>query len=184
MSAAGPTSALRPDGLLRGHVAGRAGDHARGRRLGAGHEDFGQAEVGHIGLVVAVEEDVRRLQVAVDDAVGVQMLDRPGDDAHQPHDRVEGKRLAGDPLGQALAFDVFHGEVVLAVVLADVVDLRDVGVSQAGGGPGLDLKAADVLRRGQMRGQDHLHGHDAVERLLPRLVDHAHAAAADSSRSS
>ena len=76
-------------GLLGGHVAGRAGDHARGRRLGAGHENLGQAEVGHVGLVVAVQEDVRGLQVAMHHALGVQMVDRPGDDAQQPHDRVE-----------------------------------------------------------------------------------------------
>ena len=113
------------------------------------------------------------------DALGVQMIDRPGDDAHQPHDGVEGEPLPRDPLGQAFAFDVFHREVVLAVVLADVVDLRDVGMPQAGGGPGLDLEAADVFRRRQVRGQDHLDGHGAVEGLLPRLVDHAHAAPAD-----
>ncbi len=65
------------------------------------------------------------------------------------------------------------------MVLADVVDLGDVGMPQAGGGPGLDLEAADVLRRCQVRGQDHLDGHGAVEGLLPRLVDHAHAAPAD-----
>ena len=44
---------------------------------------------------------------------------------------------------------------------------------------GLDLKAADVFRRCQVRGQDHLDRHDAVECLLPRLVDHAHPAPAD-----
>ena len=65
------------------------------------------------------------------------------------------------------------------MLLTDVVDLRDVGMPQAGGGPGLDLEAADVFRRCQVRGQDHLDGHGAVQGLLPRLVDHAHAAPAD-----
>ncbi len=65
------------------------------------------------------------------------------------------------------------------MVLTDVVDLRDVGMPQAGGRPGLDLEAADVFRRRQVRGQDHLDGHGAVQGLLPRLVDHAHAAPAD-----
>ena len=36
-----------------------------------------------------------------------------------------------------------------------------------------------MLGRGQVAGQDHLHGDRAVEVLLPCLVDHAHAAAAD-----
>ena len=36
-----------------------------------------------------------------------------------------------------------------------------------------------MLGRGQVAGQDHLHRHQAVESLLPRLVDHAHPAAPD-----
>ena len=53
------------------------------------------------------------------------------------------------------------------------------GVPQPGGRLGLGLKAADQLGRGQVAGQDHLHRHRAIEALLPGLVDHAHAAAAD-----
>ena len=67
----------------------------------------------------------------------------------------------------------------MAVELADVVDVDDVRVPQPGGGLRFGLKAADQLGRSQMAGQDHLDGHRAVEPLLPGLVDHAHAAAAD-----
>ena len=103
------------------------------------------------------------------DAVGVQMLDRAGNRCDQPRGRVEGKRPARQPLGKALALDVLHGKVVLAVVLAHVVDLRDVRVPHAGGRPGLDLKAADMLRRGKVRGEDHLDGHDTVQRFCRAL---------------
>ena len=101
--------------------------------------------------------------------------------ADQPGGRLEGESRpgTGDPLGQALALDVLHRKIVLAVVLAHVVDLRDIGVPHVGGGPGLHLEAADVLGRGQVRGEDHFHGHDAVQGLLPRLVDHSHPATAD-----
>ena len=85
----------------------------------------------------------------------------------------------GDPLGQALAVDVLHRKEVLAVELADVVDVDDVRVAEPGGGLRLGLEAADQLGRGQVAGQDHLHGHGAVEALLPGLVDHAHPAPAD-----
>ena len=62
------------------------------------------------------------------------------------------------------------------MVLTDVVDLRDVGMPQAGGGPGLDLEAADVFRRCQVGGQNHLDGHGAADALSDRYeARHAHA---------
>jgi len=88
----------------------------------------------------------------MDDAMGVQMVNRPGDDAQQPHDHVERQPLACDALSQAFTFDVFHREVVLVLLLTDIVDLGDVGMPQSGGGRCLDLEAADVFRRCQVSG--------------------------------
>ena len=82
-------------------------------------------------------------------------------------------------LGEAWTVDVFHGEKILAVELADLVDVDDIRVSQSSGGLGFDLKTADQLGRSQMAGQNHLHGDGAIESFLPSFVDHAHAAAAD-----
>ena len=41
------------------------------------------------------------------------------------------------------------------------------------------MKAIVVGLGGELPREDHLHGHNAVERDLPGLVDHAHAAAGD-----
>src|SRR5262249_60804925 len=54
-------------GVLGGHVGGRAEDGAGARRAVAA-EALGQSEVGDLGPAVGVEQDVGRLEVAVDDA--------------------------------------------------------------------------------------------------------------------
>ena len=83
----------------------------------------------------------------MDDALLVQMLDGPGDRRHQPDGRGDVDRPLGDPLGQALTLDVLHGEEVLPVELAHLVDVDDVRVAEPGGGLGLGLEPPDVLRR-------------------------------------
>jgi len=165
--------------LLRGHVAGRAQHRAGGRQLGIGRKDLGQPEIGEKGLAVGVDQDVRGLQVAVHHAVPVQVLHGPRDRGQQAHALLQLQAPATQPIGQAGALDVFHGEVVLAVDLAHVVDLHDVRMAQTGGGAGLLLEPLHVLGAGEVAGEDHLDGHGPLEALLPGLVDHAHAAAPD-----
>ena len=64
-------------------------------------------------------------------------------------------------------------------MLADLVDLHDVGVLQPGDGLGLGAEAGQLLPSPACAaGQDHLEGDEAVEPDLPGLVDDAHAAAA------
>ena len=65
-------------GLLGRHVAGRAED-GPGARLGRNRRSvLGQAEVGDVRLVVRLEQDVGGLEVAVQDAVAVGVVDAPG----------------------------------------------------------------------------------------------------------
>ena len=89
--------------LFGGHVARRAGDHAGGRHVGAVGKHLRQPEIGHVGLAVGVQQDVRGLQVAVDDPLLVQMFDRAGHGGHQPHGGMHVDRALLDPLGEALA---------------------------------------------------------------------------------
>ncbi len=70
--------------LFRSHVGRRADDRARqgqaradGQPRRAGHA-LGQAEIGDVRLALAVDEDVRRLEVAVKDATLMRERDRSG----------------------------------------------------------------------------------------------------------
>ena len=79
---------------------------------------------------------------------------------------------------QAAAGDELHREVVLAVVLADLVDRDDAGVVEQRHGLGLVLEPPQLVVAGEQAGLDHLQRHRAVEADLAGLVDDAHAAAA------
>ena len=74
----------RPDlaaiarGLLGRHVAGRPHDLAGAGQAAVALELLRQAEVGHARVAVPVEQDIGRLEVAVDHAVLVGVLDRLG----------------------------------------------------------------------------------------------------------
>ena len=79
-------------------------------------------------------------------------------------------------LRQASAFDIFQGEKWPAFVLADLVDLHDIGMTQPGDGPGLGVKAGQIAGGAAQPCQHHLDGDSAIQRELARLVDDAHAA--------
>jgi hypothetical protein len=177
--AGGAEPAALAAGLLGRHVAGCADDGPGGGQAGVLVGALGQAEVGDARLALGVDQDVGRLEVAVQHAAAVREVDRLGDDADVAHRLQRRQRVFAHQFGQAAALDVIHREVVLPLLLADLVDGDDVGVLEAGGGPGFLLEAAHVGFVGELPAQDHLQGDDAVEADLPRLEHHPHAAAGD-----
>ena len=83
------------------------------------------------------------------------------------------------PAGDRLAVHVAHDEVDDALGLTDRVDRHDVRMEQLAGGLRLALEAlADVLLEGEL-GRQHLDRDPALELLVARAVDDAHAAPPD-----
>ena len=75
---------------------------------------------------------------------------------------------------QGVAFQQFHGEKSLPLVLADVVDGADVRVIQGGRGPRLPLEALQRLPvAGQLLGEK-LQRHAAAQARVLGLVHHTH----------
>src|SRR5215471_13819357 len=72
-----------PFRLFRGHVAGRAENPASGRQIESVVKLLGQAEVGYLGSAIGAEQDVGRLQVAVDDVVSVRVVDGQRQGVHE-----------------------------------------------------------------------------------------------------
>ena len=172
----------RPDllglalGLLGGHVAGRAQDRV-GRRQAASVQRLGQAEVGDLGRAVGGQQDVARLQVAMDDSMPVRLGDaaRPASrPARPPAGPARACRRASV---QAAALDVLQLEERQAVGLADVVDLDDVGVLQPGDRLGLGQEA-DRCFGPAWAPPGSSSGAGAIQQDLTGLVHHAHAATA------
>ena len=84
-----------------------------------------------------------------------------------------------DQVGEVLALDELHGVVVDAALAADGVDRHDVRVVQLRRRLGLVLEALQLPGVQRRRERQHLEGDAPAQRQLHRLVDDAHAAAAD-----
>ena len=80
---------------------------------------------------------------------------------------------------ERLALDELHCVVMHAAIAAAGKDGHNVRMVQVGGRLGLVVEAGHLLAVQDRSKRQHFQGHAAVQRHLPRLVDHAHAAAAD-----
>ena len=179
---ASPVDAL-PQHLLGTHVVHGA-QHLAGRRRGRGFHEPGDAEVGHDGgIAPTLEEDVLRLDVAVNHAPGVRVVERQRDLLQQARGIERRQRsLRCETLGQRLAVDVPHHEEDDAVLLVGAVDGDDVGVRELCRGPGFAQEPVAHSRRlGQMRGQ-HLDRDFPVKIDIDREIDDAHPAATELSQ--
>ena len=200
-AAEGPDVRAAVDGLaarlLRAHVAGGAEQHARlrhrergrvrglgvlrpGERVGV--ERLGQAEVEHLDAAVAVDHDVRGLQVAVHDALLVRGLERLGDPEREAGRLLRLERAALQPGGERLAGRELHHEEALAVALLETVDAGDARVGQRREHARLALEAREPLGVArEARGQQ-LERDVAAELRVLGAEDLAHAAGAELGR--
>ena len=145
---------LHPERLLRRHVADRPCHELR-RRERQGHVPvrvggLREAEVHQNGadatVLVAREEDVRRLDVAMEHASVVRVRERRGDGNQE----AEGARnaedmLVGEEEAEVLAGQDLHDQVRDPLCRPDVEHGGDVRVTQARRDPPLPEEAADHL---------------------------------------
>ena len=89
-------------------------------------QQFGDAEVRDLHPALLVQQDVLGLDVAVDDALLVGILERLADGRHDGQ-RLLGRELPGlQELPQVHPIHELHQQVIQAVGLAEVIDGDDV----------------------------------------------------------
>ena len=134
---------------LRGEVAGCS--DALGRAGFALHEER-ETEVDNLGLAVGGDEDVVRLEVAVDDLALVRMLESVCDldEGAEGLLRVDGAAGLFEDFVPATPLDQLHDDVGHAGAAVGV-DLDDVGVVEPA--EGVDLGAKPAPLRGVERQQ-------------------------------
>ena len=162
------------EGLLGRHVPRGADDVAAAAEVLAVVQRLGEAEVGELRLVVLVDQDVRGLDVAVDDGPGVRRLQGPSHLGHEPERTLQRQLGCPDEAVERGTVDVFHHEVVERPLAADVVDLEDVRVRQLGRGPGLALEPQDLFGAGVPSGDHDLDRDGAFQPRLAAEIDDAH----------
>jgi hypothetical protein len=167
--------------LLGRRVVERA-DPLAGARERLGVRRPGDAEVGEVGVLGAaalLDQDVRGLDVAVDEAAfvrGVERVGDLGDDARRAHPvqpvlRRQQRAQVGAP-------DPAHRDEQPPVGFAGLVDRDHVRVVDRGQHARLALEAGSEALVGRQLRRDDLQRHRPVERDLRRAVDGAHAALA------
>ena len=139
-----------------------------------GAEEAGDAEVGEPDRAVVVQHEVRRLHVAMHDALAVDVVERGGGlgaDARHPVGR---ERAALQQLTHGRPAEQLEDEERVAVVGAGVEEADEVRVLKPGQGAGFGGEATLVLDLAE-----HLHRHVALEAHVPTPVHVGHAAAVD-----
>jgi hypothetical protein len=184
--------------LLRGHVGGGAKNDAglrrmnrqrrrihRGRgRSGGRVNGLRQSKVEHLHCSVGTDLDVRRLEIAMDDAVIVRSFESFGDlpgNRESFINRQSGSRLPvpgsrRDQRREILALDELHHQCSHTTGLFEPVDVRDVWMIQRRQHLRFATEARQTIRIVGDRRQQHLDRHVAIQLRIARAIHLAHPA--------
>ncbi len=151
---------------LRGHTAGRI-------------QQLGKPEVHEFDLSVAVNQDVLRFDVTVNNAAIVGVLQAVADLRRKTKYIRRWQIRIAEQLAQVGAIDIFHHDETPRSGLACIVHIDDVGMVELCQCSRFLLEAfqAAITLGNFLREQ--LDGNGSVEIRLPRLVDGTHAAVTD-----
>ena len=129
--------------------------------------------------MTALQQDVLRLDVAMDHAACVRVAQRVGDFAGDLQRSVNGKLLFPvETIAQRFAFDERHDIEEVAVGLAGVVQWQDVRMTQIRRDPDLGEKPLGAQHRTEFR-FEHLDRHLAVVLEIVGEVHRRHPAGAE-----
>ena len=119
--------------------------------------------------------DVGRLEVAVDDALGVRGFETLGDLDEKRKRLLERDGAALDAVGECRALDHLHGQEVRRLGLLEPVDGGDVGVVERRQHPRFALEARQSFGIDGYILRQCLDRDVAPEPRVARAVDHTHA---------
>ena len=165
-------------GLLRRDIVDRA-QRLPGQGILGGIQPC-NTKIGYLDAAVLENHNVVGLDIPVDNAPAVGVLQRLGDLGCKMQRLPPGKRpTLLHILLQRQSVDELHNDVVNIVGVIDVINRHNIGVREHGNGLGLRIKpSAEVLVPAKLLLED-FHRHIAVEPMASGPVDHGHAASAD-----
>jgi hypothetical protein len=138
---------------------------------------LGDAKVDHFDVAVFGDEDVFRFEVAVDDAVGVEVAEGVGDLKDNFKGFSLSERFLLDELPKRDAADKFHGDVEPFFPLPLPVEADDVGMIGRFNDLSLFEEAIDDLFVLEKFGEEHFDGDGLLGLGMGAEKEDAHAAA-------
>src|SRR2546425_1728892 len=158
------------EGSYIGHGLGIAADGL------ACVSDFGQSEVQDLGVPTFGDEDVRRLDVAMDDPFGVRRIERVGDFDGHPQPALDFEGPAFDQTLECGPVEIFHGNEGLALMLSDLVNRANTGMIQSRSGTGFAPEPLQRLGVGNYFLRKKFESNEAPEFHVLGLVHDTHPA--------
>ena len=143
------------------------------------------AEIEHLDGIAAAtvgfEPEIVRLQVTMNDAVTMRLIECEADLIEKFGDNGQrGPRMRLLERGERLAVEQFHNQIGNLPAAdgcdSEVCDVDDVGVAKTAAGLGFPLKAAEELGLGGPPRRDDLDGNDTGGSEVGGEVDVAHTA--------
>ena len=123
------------------------------------------------------DEDMCRFNIAVNYALAMGRMERFGNLNSQPEHLFQFQRTARDQVLEGDAVQIFHDDVGLAVLLADVMDGADIWMVQRRCSLGLAAKAGQRLRIASNFFRKEFERNKPMQTGIFGFVDDTHAAA-------
>ena len=139
---------------------------------------LGEAKIQDFGRTTIHEENIRGLDVTVDDTLGVGSFEAVGDLNTDIQEFGYFDGFPADAILERLALEQLHGDERSAFELANIVNGANVGVIERGSSACFAAETLDGLRvMGNVVGKK-LEGHIPTEAGVLGFVDYAHSATA------
>src|ERR1700730_10046454 len=122
-------------------VDGR-GAHGNAIRL---EGDLGQPEIENLRLTSVRDEDVRWLDVTMDDSLRMCRIESVGNLNAEFQDRFDFQRLSRNQMREGVSLQQFHRDKGSALTLVDFIDGANVGMVESGCRTGLAPKTFEGL---------------------------------------
>jgi len=139
------------------------------------------AEVADVRGAAGVEQDVRGLDVAVDDPLPVAVVEDAGHLGEELHRVGDRQRPASEPFGEVFALDKVADDDVTGPFLQHVMHGDDAGMAQPRDPAGLGEQLIDLLISQPPRCLRNFYGDGALKLLIGREPDLSVSAFADES---
>ncbi len=138
-----------------------------------------QPKIAQANLPVGAHQEVRRLEVAVNDPAAMREGQALGHLGGQIQNDLRMQRRARlDAASQAALFEIWHHEIRPFRAVGHFLHRHNVGMPQAFQVAGFLEKTVYHLLIGHQLGPDHFHRHVAARLGIARQQDNPHAAAA------
>ena len=145
----------------------------------AGREQPREPEVENLRASVARDEDVLRLQIAMDDALVMRRGHARRHLRREIAGTLPGELPARQQRAQRLAFEQLRHHVGDVAIEADIEDRDDARMIERRGGLRFLREPRDAIRHARELGRQHLDGDLAMQPRIASAVDLAHGAGAN-----